>query len=545
MVLLSVLAAGIVAQTPVKGELKLSAGTGNTNPWGADLKLDIQQGRLTLKPFVGISGLQGSNNGQHQEIAYRYSASGSQYSSVLDAETEGQQYRYGLVATFAQSERTQWTMSVEGSLCDLQRTGHLHEMLGSPLLSSIPAEWKASINTPTLKNNSLKAEVGLRQQLTAPGSWGMKYTFSRVAVDEDMQQQGLGSESSMPFLHNHLVSNNTTTLHSLMVDYQHPLPAGQTLGLGARFDQRHISSDYLQAIDHQTTLDELFRHDMTVGAAFAEYRLANPMFNVNARLEYAYTRMNDHNLNDVIPSLRAQWNMSQHQSLALSYMMRLIRPEAQVLNPAHVRGAFTLDYGNPTLDGTHANVVAMAHILRGQRLRLTTTLSHIFADDGITAIWMVKDDVRVSTYGNEGIRRAWSLSPDMTWNIAPTTSLDAKVTVMWDKRVAEAIHMAKEHWGISGMLALHQQLPFGLRMNLQGEYSEGNTLDLYSHSSRQVSYGGDLQRSFLKGGRFTATLAYSNTDYAKVILTQGAYTGTVYTRPKNHHILSLTAVLKF
>lgn len=544
--LLTAIAMGVEAQTkPVTGELTLVGGTGNINPWDASLKLDYHKGRLTLKPYVCITGLSGSNNGQLEEISYHYTASGSLYGSQLSTQTEGQQYRYGLAATFAQDARTQWTLSVDGLRSDLQRTGWLNEQLtiadAGQQAKTFSMKWAENATKQT--TDRLQVEAAMRRQLEA-GSWGARYTFTLTSADEDMEREGFLNADNHP-IGNHLAGSTTTAFHTLLADYQRPLTHGQTLGLGARFDYRHIGSDDMQTYNGTEILDETFEHDMTVAAAFAEYRLLSSHISAGARLEYNYTRMNHHDLNDVIPMLRAQWNLSGRQSLALSYAMRLIRPEARVLNPAQVHGAFTLDYGNPDLDGTHAHVWALAHTLRNQRLHLTTTLSHIRADDGITAIWMVKDNFRVSTFGNEGIRRAWSLSPDLSCTITPTTSLDARLTLMWDKRVAEAINMAKEHWGISSQLALRQQLPLGLKLQVRGEYSEGNTLDLYSHSGRQLSYGGRLQRSFLSGGRLTTTLAYSNTDYAPIILTQGAYTGTVYTRPQHHHVLSITAALRF
>lgn len=548
--LLMLLSAVGSAQTQVGGDVSLSAGTGNTALLGTDLKLDISSQRLSLKPRLGFTIMSDRNSGQLSDIEYTYSGTGDEYRQTLDTQTRGSELRYGLSGKYTQSPLTTWDFSLEGRSLSTETHGSIIEILDTQPECLL---FDADTHQPTHDVTDLKLQAGLRHKLhDAPHSWGLRLN----AATSSLQQQSLQSPVVAIKLggDNYLETSSRTLSGSLLFDYLQVLRPGRTLDYGARIEYRGLKSEDYQefcnypiGLDAQDKilLDETFRHSMTSTAAFVEYREAQSWGNLMARLEYAHTDMNGQAINDVVPTFRGQYNINKQNFLVLSYMMRIVRPELQLLNPAHIRGAFTLDYGNDKLRETHVNLYSLAHNVKTDRVRYSTTLSHIMADDGFNAIWMVKDGLRVSTWGNEGIRRAWSLTPDLEWKASATTQINAKVIVMWDKRIAEAIHMAKEHWGITTQFNVRQQLPAGIVLNAHADYSEGNTIDLYSHSGRMLSYGGDLQRSFLKNHQLSAQLSYSNTDYAKTILTQGAYTGTVYTRPQHQHILSLALSYRF
>lgn len=533
---------------PVSGELQVKGGAGNINPFDAKLQLTLRGQKFYLKPYVGIGVVSKAGSGQLDDQFLIYSGSADLYTSKLETSSKGTSYNYGVSGSYAFNPLAYLSFGVDGTYSGLHGYGSRIESLDNMFSSMIHNNvFKSDMDQPTLTSTTLKANVAYHHRLKdhIESSFLVKGNMSREATDNETDIQALSGSGLLPFKQNYLHQNNVTTSASMGAEYQRLFNGNQAVNIGVHYDHRHIESDNYQLIDKNKKTDETFIHDMNVVGLYAEYKLTNEALAMNARLEYTYTDMNGKDLNDVIPSVNATYHLTPSQDLQFNYAMRVVRPDVSYLNPAKIYGAYTLDYGTPTLEGIHINNFALSHIVKSKTVRYSTTVSHVRAEDGFNAIWMVKDGMRVSFWGNEGIRRMWSLTPDFSWSPSQLTTLDAKVILMWDKRIAEAINMAKEHWGITTHVGLKQQLPQGFRLNLHGDYSEGNTIDLYSHSSKMVSYGGELQRSFLQKKNLTLTLAYLNTDYAKTILTQGAYIGYIYTRPKHHYNASLSLNWKF
>lgn len=541
---------------PVAGELQVKAGTGNINPFTAKLQLNLSGRQFTLKPYVGIGVVSKSGSGKLENQHLFYLGSANAYGSHLETSSKGTTYNYGLTGSYRFDPFSQLTFGVDGSYSALHGYGcRIEEM--TDMLSSMLQDkaLKSDIDQPTLTTTSIKANVAYHHRLkdNIETSFLLKGNISRESTDNETTIQALSGVGQLPFQQNYLHQENVTTSASVGGEYQRLFAGNQAINVGFHYDHRHIESDNLQLIDKDKKTDELFKHDMNVAGLYADYKLTYEALNLNARLEYTYTDMNGKDLHDVIPSVNATYHLTSSQDVQLGYVMRVVRPDVSYLNPAKIYGAYTIDYGTADLEGIHINNFSLAHVLKGKAVRLSNTVSHVRANDGFNAIWMLQNGMRVSFWGNEGIRRAWSVTPVLNWTISPLTSLGARVVVLWDKRIAEAINMSKEHWGITTHLSLKQQLPAGFKLNAHADYSEGNTIDLYSHAGKSVNYGGELQRAFLKGNKLNLSLSYENTDYAKTILTQGVdipngpkgYTGTIYSRPKHHHILSVTANWKF
>lgn len=539
---------------PVSGELQVKAGTGNINPLDAKLQLTLRGRQFFLKPYVGIGVVSKSGSGKLDDQSLFYLGSMDMYASQLETSSKGNNYNYGITGSYAFNSLSYLSFGVEGTYGALHGYGHRTELMNIGISSASAKPFETDIDQPTLTTTTLKANLAynrrLQDQVT---SFSLRGNMSREATDTETTIQALSGEGALNFKQNYLHQNNVTTSASVAAEYQRQLAGKQNLNIGVHYDHRHIESDNLQLIDKDKKTDELFKHDMNVVGLYGEYKLAYEKLNLNARLEYTYTDMNGKDLHDVIPSINATYHLTPSQDVQLGYVMRVVRPDVNYLNPAKIYGAYTIDYGTADLEGIHINNFSLSHIVKNKAVRFSTNVSHVRAADGFNAIWMIQNGMRISYWGNEGIRRAWSVTPDLSWTISPLTTLDAKVIVLWDKRIAEAINMAKEHWGITTHLGLKQQLPAGFKLNAHADYSEGNTIDLYSHAGKSLSYGGELQRSFLKGDKLSITLAYSNADYAKTILTQGVdipngpkgYTGTIFTRPKHHHIFSVAANWKF
>ena len=76
-----------------------------------------------------------------------------------------------------------------------------------------------------------------------------------------------------------------------------------------------------------------------------------------------------------------------------------------------------------------------------------------------------------------------------------------------DKRIADAVSMTKEHWGVFSRLGVEQMLCATFRLNAFAEYSEGNTQDLYRHMGSAYRLGTTLSKSF--GDHFSTSPSIS------------------------------------
>lgn len=524
------------AQTQVSGMANVAGGVGNTLPVEGDVRLSITypQQHLTLKPYVGGQALVRDNMGTHDETQFTY-ANGFGYSQELTEQYQGYGLRYGLAASqqLGQLQLTKLSLNVDGTLLDRQMFGQGLETLRKED-EQVISHLSTVYDSPTDKAQTLKGQLKFEQILpSASGQLVATYDVERRTMKREMDIYGLDDFAFVPFVSNIHINDATTTTHRLDLGYHQTLGKSDVASIGLRGEMRRIESHDMQLLNKKVSYDDAYKHDMDVAALWVNnvYRMTGKL-EFLSRAELLYTRMPGKNLLDVVPTLRLSYTFSPRQRLTYLYGMRLVRPEVEMLNPATIRGAYTLSYGNPNLEGVHANQMQLAYAYSTEEFNITTTAAHIWADDGFNAIWMLKDGLRVYTWGNEGIRRAWSLTPDVSWQLAEGTKLTARATLMWDKRIAEAISMEKEHIGIDATARLEQRMG-KVMLAVYGSYSEGNTIDLYSHQSRQYDCGLDLRYSCLPKDCLTLTLNAQLTDYGHAVVTQGAYVGMLSTRPED------------
>lgn len=533
------------AQVSITGSAEAKAGMGDIAPIESNINLDINSARLSFKPYLGFKLDDNRLSAELEDINYIYSRTGNHYRSSSDRIEKGQTLRFGAEMEYNIDSRNQFSFTVKGSNSNLRSEGTREEDLITPegeLLSRV----KSKFIFPNMDgfNNSMETRF-LHKTKRNGESLQLKYSYNLSSSEEEMKQEVIEQTDFPHFTENKLETDTRIQTHSVTLDWKRPITAGHTIDVGMQYRHHILKSYNQQWLDGLQNLDETFLHTTQTATGFFDYAFSTKSFSLNTHLEYDFTHMQNRNLHDFVPKVQAIWRINPSNALIANYATRIIRPGINVLCPAHIIGTYTLDYGNPNLIGSHIKNASLSYQLKTDRLSFSTSIAHIFTDDGITAIWMEKDNIRESTYGNEGVRRAWSLSPEFQWILSPQTTLHAKATLIWDKRIAYAISMAKEHWGLTTHADVQQRLPYGIALKVYCDYSEGNTLDLYSHCGRMLDGGASVQRSFLKGNNLTASISYEYKNYATVFLTQGAYTGTVFNRPGNRNTISLDVNYKF
>lgn len=537
-------AMGIMAQTKVEGEVTLGAGYGETAPYLGDVNLKINSGKFTIMPFFNIKGITPYNSTELSDINLIYSDSRNKYSQEQELQSKGYHMEYGAGIQYLHNDHNIFKASFEGGYLNKSVSGYRTENLLNPnggLMNGV----KSFLNYPTLNSLEMKVQASYLHKTQREGEQLMlKYTYELEKEDEDKCQELTETEGFNDYSLSHITGDIDIHSHEVLFDWKRPLAQHHILNMGVRYNHRYIISDDAQYLDGREWYDEVFRHRMQTAAVFAGYTLKANALDADVRVEYDYTRMQDKNLHDVIPQARLAYHLDTQNTLVASYAMRVIRPTLPYLVDCHTVTPYTVDYGNPELEGIHVNRMALAYQLKTKKMDFTTTVAHINVTDGFNAIWFVKDNIRYSTWGNEGVRKAIEITPEVFWRASECTKLKGSFTALWDERIAYAINLRNPNWGFTGRAGLEQQLPLDIKLALNAMISKGNTVDVYSHEGLNYTFGGDLERSFLND-KLTATLGYEYKKLPVIEITQGAYTGSIYTRDHNPNTVKLALSYKF
>ena len=533
----------IMAQEAVHGTILAGAGLGTATPWEGDVRLSIPTSAARFAPYFSVKGITHQSSDTDDDRLFRYSKSGNLYESSQQLQSEGYDLKYGTTVLFPVGIN----LMFEGQHHQQETVGQWSESVTDAQHNTL-SQYQWNVTMPHLDWDQYRAGAGYNHK-GFHAEYAYQYRKAKDAYQLDAIQ-GFGGNAIMTNDRN--ASTSTHNHHAKLSQSFRP-GFGQQLTVGVDWVRNSIGREHLLNVSStEKNFKALpsFDHRYQTQSAFMEYRFAHASFKALARLEYAYTHMryegkgNDvtsdangikrsWNLNDLIPQAHLEWGVRQGDTITADYRMIIKRPDIEVLDPTHIFGAYTTDYGNADLEGIHINNISLAYRIHRDCIDYTTTLGGIVVEDGFNAIWMEKDNIRISTWGNEGVRRAYSVTPRLSWQADERTTLTAQATLLWDKRIARAISMRKEHWGITAQAAVIQTLAHGCILNLHGQYSEGNTIDLYSHEGRSYGAGASLQKALAHN--VSLALGYDYQEHAKAILTQGAYTGSFFNRPGSHH----------
>ena len=262
-----------------------------------------------------------------------------------------------------------------------------------------------------------------------------------------------------------------------------------------------------------------------------------------AEFEYAYTSMNGRNLHDFLPRAIIEWHPDTEVLLSLKYDKLLVRPSLHYLNPAEVREPLAIRAGNSDIVGMHLHKISFDFDWKLPSLSSHLYASYLYTKDGFNAIWMERSNIRIYQWSNEGVRHAVNITPSLKIKASRTTEINASVSALWDKRIAESVSLSNDNWGVAAHADLNQGLPAGFRINVHGDISYGSTLDLYRRADLAYNFGGRIERSF--GKHFEAAIDACYLRLSNDIILQGAYSGHLIRRPGDHYGVGVEVRYKF
>ena len=536
------------AQKKVEGEVTLGAGYGETAPYLGGVKMKINTGRFTIKPYFNVKSIMPYNSTELTSMDLVYNNSGNRFTQEQEHWQEGVSLKYGTDFQYRLKNHDIFQASIDGDYTERAINGERTEFFYDPtgaLISSV----KSALRFPRLDNNEVRVQASYLHKTHIQGEQLLlKYTYELEQEDEDIRQELSETENFDDYSLSHITGDIDIHNHEVLFDWKRPLAHNQMLSMGVRYNHRYIISDDAQYLDSKENYDEVFRHRMQTAAAFVGYNLKSNAWEADARVEYDYTRMQEKNLNDVIPQAKLVYHFNPFHSLTASYAMRIVRPTLSYLVDCETVSPYTKKYGNKELEGTHINRMALTYNMLAPNVIFTATVAHINVTDGFNAIWYVDDkNVRHYTWGNEGVRKAVEITPEVQWIAAEGTKVNAAFTALWDERIAYAINLRNPNWGFTGKAGLEQVLPQGIKLGVNAKVSKGNTVDVYSHEGLNYTFGANVMRSFLNS-KLTASLEYEYKKLPEIEITQCApigYTGSLYTRHHNPNTVKLVLTYKF
>lgn len=563
-----------MAQVPVHGTASASAGFMDATPWEADIQLAIPTEHVFLTPYLSVEGITPTSSETEEDNHLIYSKSQNRYESSEILKNKGFDLKYGTQAIlpFRDGDLIM-NLSFDGRTLRQFGNGTRYERL-TDQNNLLLGDFSSRLHMPKADANMAKAKAGLKFRFGMQIEYAYSYNSSTDVLNQ-WRLDGTPMAGANNFETNRLKTDTKVHNHLAKLTQTFNLKNHQIF-FGGSFEFNKIERDNSQIFNREACFSGgQLDHKYLTGSDFIGYRFHNKHIQLSAQVTSAVTYMSGRhtafNINnydpsllqptftlpeakysktdkpliqDWIPQFQFKWNVGNGDTLKADYRMIIKRPEAELLDPTHILGTLTDDYGNLTLEGIHINNIVLAYQIAREKFSYTTRLNGIIVEDGFNAIWIDKNNIRNTTWGNQGVRRAYSVTPDLMLRPSDKTTLTASATLMWDKRIARAIHMAKEHWGIRTQVGIKQVLPQGFLVNLRAAYSEGNTFDLYSHEGSKWEGNASIIKSLL-ANRLQLSFSYNYEDYDKLILTQGAYTGKITRRMESHNSISLKAAYSF
>jgi outer membrane receptor for ferrienterochelin and colicin len=331
--------------------------------------------------------------------------------------------------------------------------------------------------------------------------------------------------------------------HTWQLDYQLPLWSHHQLEVGGKYILRLNHSHNTMHYDGAEGLDTdtRFKHDMHVGSAYASWRYKVGDFTLRGGLRYEYSHFNarypngdgepfGHDLHDLVPSASVHWQMSQDNSVRLSWATSLNRPGIEYLNPAVRRYTATIEYGNPNLSSARNTMLGITFQHVGSRLTFNLKPSVTITNNLIGTYRTVQDGIVHLTNSNDCHYLMAGAGGFVQWMMTGKTTLVMNGEFCYKRYRNPSQDLTNSGWGGNLYAQLTQQLPWKLRATATCMwYGIGHDVrHVYGYSTiPNPTVMLSLSRSFLKDDRLTVRLnAYSvlrKYEVSKGYITQGDY----------------------
>ena len=288
--------------------------------------------------------------------------------------------------------------------------------------------------------------------------------------------------------------------HTVQLDFTTPLGSKHSLSTGAKFLNRHNSSDQTDYLWNGTSFVEnplgSLQYDFynRIGAAYAELTGNYGVFSLKAGVRYEYTWQNyksskesgafSVNYGNLVPSASLQWTLSPTQNIGLSYNMRISRPGISYLNPyVDTSDPMARSYGNPDLETERGHNISLVYNFYSPKVMVNATLRHSITGNGISAYsFYGNDNILNTTYGNIVQNNSTSLNAFLMVTPTNKTRIMLNGGFGYTDLRSQELGQQNAGWNYNVLLGAQQTLPWDLRLSANVIVS-GRQIDLQGWSS--------------------------------------------------------------
>lgn len=326
--------------------------------------------------------------------------------------------------------------------------------------------------------------------------------------------------------------------HTFQLDYVYPIAEHHKLDMGTKYIYRLNKSQSSMIYDGiDTPMNNDFDHTTRVAAAYLQYMFSLGKFAAQAGLRYEYSFLEAKyktggmdsfhtNLNDLVPSLNLSYQLTQANSLKLTYSTSINRPGISYLNPARFETIGEVNFGNSTLGSSRNQSLGLTFMHIGRKLTYNFRPYFSYVNNGIGELRYVEDNIKYRTYGNLMKNHNAGVNTYIQWMPVMGTTLMVNASANYKHLKNPSLGLTTRGWNGNVFVNASQQLPWKLQLSIGGGGNIGRTpYNVYSYSGAYHFYYFTLQRSFLKEDRLTVAIRGSsmfekNRDW-KVYTTQG------------------------
>ena len=479
-----------------------------------------QLGRMVLSVDYGYGGMSRKETENSTETERTFLASGNRLYASSEGTNPGGIHYGNLNASYDIDSLNLLSASFGGYFYNLNVQGNsqtaLSDAAGMPLYSFSNRYWM-----PGYSHHSWNGRLDYEHRTRREGErFSLSYMLALTRQHTD-QENEYTQLVNAPFAYTGSLqtARERFTEHTLQVDWLRPLGKGHQVEVGAKYIDRSNSSHNTQDFyGLPLATDDQFEHTTRVLGLYADYIYNQKKWSARAGLRYEYSYMRGcypdgraasfhRHLSDWVPQVSLKYQLTEAQSLKLTYTTSINRPGISYLNPAVTTSPSIVQQGNPLLVSAHSQRLSLIYMYVGRRLTLQLAPGYVFSNGGITSIQSAQGDVRYLTYDNVQRYRRAIFEQYAQWRPFEVTTLVFNNTLRYEHYENPNLGYRNTGWSDNVYVNLTQQLPWKLRFTL-GAYSKigHNPTNVYYMQHSWRGCFASIQRSFLKDDRLTVRL---------------------------------------
>lgn len=426
----------------VSGSVGLTAGNINSNGYG---NLNVRRNKLGIN--LGLNGFH-YNTPRHQ----------SMLRTEREGETELITTQSGRAKVYGGGASAQLGIDYDLDSLNLLsvgirlNTGKYRGWYSQLTQSPVPAPYQEVSNYTRFLNSPLGTDINLdythifkpQQELT------LLALFSQNDVDNFINQDQQNAQEQLYYVQRNTNANMNREI-TLQSDYTQAFSKASRLEVGAKLILRKAESNaqYLvfYPLENQEAPDEnLLNYQQNVLAGYVSYRTTlfqKYMLRAGARYEQTYLdgdftsqQMSLHKTyRNLIPSLNLSRNLTESQTLKLSYTQRLQRPHIFLLNPYRdIRDPKNVTFGNPALEAELTHLLEAGYSTFFQASSLSASVYLRQTNNSIQTITLgIENGVAQNTYANTGKAAFYGISLSGSTKLSPAWSLNGNIDVAYSR----------------------------------------------------------------------------------------------------------------